>query len=72
MEFIAEVKEAVIEHVKDMDEGKAAYDLKYFGGCIRFYAKQSASIVGAHALVIVKARMYSPGKVSISVEIPKA
>jgi len=69
MEFTKQITDVEIIHVRDVEDGKSQFELRFWGGAIRFYGKRDVEIVGRHKAVQVTARMYAPGKVTISVAI---
>lgn len=69
MEFQKQIEDAEIVHLRDLEDGKAQFELRFFGGSVRFYGKNDVEIVGRHKAVTVSARLYAPGKVAISVSL---
>lgn len=69
MEFKKQIEDAEIVHLRDLEDGKAQFELRFFGGAVRFYGKNDVEIVGRHKSVTVSARMYAPGKFAVSVSV---
>lgn len=69
MEFTKQITDVEIIHVRDVEDGKAQFELQFWGGALRFYGKRDVELVGRHKSVTVKARMYAPGKIAVSVSI---
>lgn len=68
MEFSKIVRDAEIVYRKDVDDGKAQFELLFHGGSLRFYARRDFP-VGEGLAVRVGARMWAPGKFAMSVDL---
>lgn len=67
MEFEKIMENVEIVFIKRY-ETSSMYELRYFGGNLRFYGEYPESLVGKKAKIKVTARIYGPGKVACSVE----
>ena len=69
MEFCRKIDgDVVTEKIKDVGEDRAMYESQFFGGSVKWYGGRDVEIIGRHNNIVVKARVYAPGKVSMSFE----
>lgn len=68
MNFIKEVSDALVTKVGEY-EGKDKLRIDFFGGSVEVLCQAGYIAEGTHDALRLIARMWSPGRVSISVEI---